>query len=395
MQTTHFLQKAAPLTFRRFSRKGYALHACLGREVRIGVLTAAMLATAAPALEARNMAEADTLRPTEAADAGSLDEAVVQASRAPLQAAVAARLVTTLQRQDLAAAGVTTLNDVLKLAAGVDVRQRGAFGMQTDISIDGGTFDQMALLINGISVTNPQTGHNAADFPIDIADIERVEVLRGAAVAPDGTLLWNGETLTAETLRSEIDIAIARRGGCAAGTIAAPGRQGADPHCVGFGPIRAGEPIVLDVFPRSRDTGYYGDLTRTLAKGAVPEEVRRAFATVQEAQQLAFGAIRAGVPGRDPHLAVARLFEERGYETSTATPAHGFFHGLGHSIGLDIHESPSLSPRNARPLEAGNVVTVEPGLYYPEWGGIRIEDDVLVTEDGCERLSSFPVFLEL
>ena len=228
------------------------------------------------------------------------------------------------------------------------------------------------------------------------AGLERAcEVLRGAAVAPDGTLLWNGEKLTAETLRSEIDIAIARRGGCAAGTIAAPGRQGADPHCVGFGPIRAGEPIVLDVFPRSRDTGYYGDLTRTLARGAVPEEVRRAFATVQEAQQLAFGAIRAGVPGRDPHLAVARLFEERGYETSTAMPAHGFFHGLGHSIGLDIHESPSLSPRNARPLEAGNVVTVEPGLYYPEWGGIRIEDDVLVTEDGCERLSSFPVFLEL
>ena len=112
-------------------------------------------------------------------------------------------------------------------------------------------------------------------------------------------------------------------------------------------------------------------------------------------EAIGLGAIRAGVPGRDPHLAVARLFEERGYETSTATPAHGFFHGLGHSIGLDIHESPSLSPRNARPLEAGNVVTVEPGLYYPEWGGIRIEDDVLVTEDGCERLSSFPVFLEL
>lgn len=192
MQTTHFLQKAAPLTFRRFSRKGYALHACLGREVRIGVLTAAMLATAAPALEARNMAEADTLRPTEAADAGSLDEAVVQASRAPLQAAVAARLVTTLQRQDLAAAGVTTLNDVLKLAAGVDVRQRGAFGMQTDISIDGGTFDQMALLINGISVTNPQTGHNAADFPIDIADIERVEVLRGAASRLYGSQAFSG-----------------------------------------------------------------------------------------------------------------------------------------------------------------------------------------------------------
>lgn len=221
------------------------------------------------------------------------------------------------------------------------------------------------------------------------------DLLRETTIQPDGTLLWQDAILTAETLRAEINIAIARQGGDAAGTITAPGKQGADPHCAGFGSIRAGEPIVIDVFPRDNDTGYYGDLTRTLCRGNAPEHVRQAFHAVQQAQQLAFTKIRAGVPGAEPHLAVADFFAQAGYETSTETPAHGFFHGLGHSIGLDIHEAPSLSPRNQRPLEAGNVVTVEPGLYYPEWGGIRIEDDVLVTADGCRKLSGFPVFLEL
>lgn len=184
----------APLTFRHFSRRGYALFACLGREVRIGVLSVATLACATPRLTGQTLRHAEgqdsTLTAEEAAT--PLGEAVVSASRAPLAAAVAARQVTTLTRQDLDAAGITTINDALKLAAGVDVRQRGGFGIQTDISIDGGTFDQITLLVNGVAVNNPQTGHNAADFPVNLSDILRIEILDGAAARLFGTQAFSG-----------------------------------------------------------------------------------------------------------------------------------------------------------------------------------------------------------
>lgn len=188
-------RKGASLTFRHFNRKGYALFACLGREVRIGVLSAATLAAASPCLAAAgdNASQpADSTRTKSDTDDTLLGEAVVQTARAPLAAEVAARQVMTLTRRELAAAGVTSINDVLKLAAGVDVRQRGGFGIQTDISIDGGTFDQLALLVNGIPVTNPQTGHNTADFPLNLEDVERIEVLRGAASRVFGSQAFSG-----------------------------------------------------------------------------------------------------------------------------------------------------------------------------------------------------------
>ena len=140
-------------------------------------------------------------------------------------------------------------------------------------------------------------------------------ILREATVGAGGVLEWNGSVLTAETLIAEINIAIARLGGNAAGTIAAPGPQGADPHCQGYGPIHAGEPIVMDVFPRDARTGYFGDLTRTVVKGTAPDIVRKTFETVKDAQQLAFGMIRAGVAGTDPHLAVEEFFKKSGFET--------------------------------------------------------------------------------
>lgn len=219
-------RKGAPLTFRHFNRKNYALFACLGREVRIGVLGAATLASATPRLAA------ETLRTLEAADSAVatadgtgtlLDEAVVQTSRAPLAAEVAARQVMTLTRRDLAAAGVTSINDVLKLAAGVDVRQRGGFGIQTDISIDGGTFDQITLLVNGVPVTNPQTGHNAADFPINIDDVERVEVLQGAASRVFGSQAFSG-AINVVTRQGGSPLSVALSGG-SYGTLRAEARS--------------------------------------------------------------------------------------------------------------------------------------------------------------------------
>jgi len=188
-------RKARVLTFKHFTRKGDALLSCLHKVVRIGVLSVATLASATPRLMAATLhtveggtsCEMETL-----SDTLVLGEANVSASRAPLAAAVAARQVTTLTRDDLEASGVQTINDVLKLSAAVDVRQRGGFGIQTDISIDGGTHDQITILLNGVPLVNPQTGHNAADFPVNISDIERIEILEGAASRVMGSQAFSG-----------------------------------------------------------------------------------------------------------------------------------------------------------------------------------------------------------
>ena len=194
-----------PFVFRCFSRHGYALFRCLGREVNVGVLSVATLLSAAPRLAQAagtlttatpdtEVAPTDSLGQEARSDnaAAWLSEACVTASRAPLRSEVAARQVRTLGKEELEAAGVTCVADVLKMAAAVDVRQRGGFGIQTDISVSGGTFDQITLLVNGIPVTNPQTGHNAADFPLNLSDIERIEVLEGAAARVFGSQAFAG-----------------------------------------------------------------------------------------------------------------------------------------------------------------------------------------------------------
>ena len=188
-------KKARVLTFHHFNRKGWSLFSCLHREVRIGILAVATLTSATPRLMATSLRSAegseDVMIPTEA-DTLALGEASVSASRAPLAPGQAARQVITLSREDLAAAGVQSLNDVLKLSATTDVRQRGGFGIQTDISIAGGTHDQIAIFLNGVPLTNPQTGHNAADFPVNISDVERIEILEGAASRVLGCQAFSG-----------------------------------------------------------------------------------------------------------------------------------------------------------------------------------------------------------
>lgn len=223
-------------------------------------------------------------------------------------------------------------------------------------------------------------------------------ILRQSTVDRERFLVFDGRRLTAEELRGAIDGAIARGGGLGRGTIAAPGVQGADPHSRGEGPIRANEPIVMDIFPRDQATGYYGDLTRTRVKGSASPVVRKAYETVLAAQEKALGSLKAGVAGEAIHQAAADYFKEAGFKTGKEESSgvyYGFFHGLGHSVGLEIHESPSLSLRQKEPLRKGNVVTVEPGLYYPEWGGIRIEDTVAVAEGGIDNLTVAEKFLEL
>ncbi|MDQ4106715.1 MAG: M24 family metallopeptidase, partial [Actinomycetota bacterium] len=155
------------------------------------------------------------------------------------------------------------------------------------------------------------------------------------------------------------------------------------------------EAIILDIFPMDKSSRYYADMTRTVVKGEPNEELQRMYDAVLESQEAALGMIRAGVSGRDVHRKVSDILHERGYKTlvhdqQEGTPLRkGFIHGTGHGVGLEIHEAPRISPA-ADELRAGDVVTVEPGLYDPQLGGVRIEDLVVVTQDGGRNLTNFP-----
>jgi len=191
MYKPQFNQRKA-LRFRQFSRKGYALFACLGRVVTIGVLSVATLkAAASTTADDVTVADGSSVSTTATGDGidkeATLDDVEVTGSRAPLALGQAARMVTVLSREDIQAAPVQSINDLLKMAVGVDVRQRGPIGAQTDVGIRGGTSEQITILLNGINICDPQTGHNAFDLPCDLSDIERIEVLEGPAGRVYGT----------------------------------------------------------------------------------------------------------------------------------------------------------------------------------------------------------------
>jgi len=225
--------------------------------------------------------------------------------------------------------------------------------------------------------------------------IERV--LKEAKEGKRRALQWQGRTLTAETLKEEAQVAILRAGGlCDIGLIIAPGDQAVDCHCSGSGPVRAGELIVCDIYPRDIATQQYGDMTRTYLKGKASAKQRRLVHAVLEAQRRAIKAIKAGVTGAKVHALVQDYFKSQGYESGLKKGVYvGFFHGTGHGLGYDIHEEPSLSLRNTGPLRPGHAVTVEPGLYYPGVGGCRFEDCVVVTKQGAKFLSAHPYDWEI
>ena len=226
-----------------------------------------------------------------------------------------------------------------------------------------------------------------------------LEVLRSASVGPGNFLLWGGGRLTAERLRTEIEAAILRAGGIPGGnTIVACGEQACDPHERGHGPLRAGKLLILDIFPRAAN-GYYGDMTRTVVRGKATPEQRRLWETCLKGQELALRALRPGAFGGEIHGAVTDFFTAEGYPTRRVAGKggksprwSGFFHGTGHGLGMDLHESPRFG---AATLRAGNVFTIEPGLYIPGLGGVRHEDVALITPRGHRLLSRFPKPLEI
>ncbi len=225
-----------------------------------------------------------------------------------------------------------------------------------------------------------------------------VEALKRATVRGDGTLELDGEPFTAERLRAVVESRLLELGCVSEGAIIAPGKQAADPHMIGTGPLRAGEAIVMDIFPQHKTTRYWADMTRTVSKGEPPAEISKLYEITKRAQDAGIKALRPGVTGREVHELVEDIIWEAGYDTlrpgQQRSPngwlPRGFIHGTGHGVGLEIHELPNVARSGTKPLAPGDVVTVEPGIYLPELGGVRLEDMLVITETGSRNFTRAP-----
>lgn len=199
-----------------------------------------------------------------------------------------------------------------------------------------------------------------------------------------GVLYNKGKPLTSEDVRFAMHSHLLSCGCTAVDTIVSCGENTAIPHMTGTGPLLADEPIIIDLFPVEEASGYYADMTRTVVKGEPTDEIREMYNALCGAKQLAISLIKPNVLGSDVYQAVVDFFAERGYESDT----RGFVHNLGHGVGLHIHELPTVGPAG-KELVAGNVITVEPGLYYPGTGGVRLEDIGVVTARGFDKFTNF------
>ena len=214
----------------------------------------------------------------------------------------------------------------------------------------------------------------------------------------DGSLLLDGEPLTCERVKNAIQQAFTELNLLCEEFIVSHGAQTAIGHEMGFGEIKPNEPIVLDLWPRDRESSCYADMTRTFVIGEPSEELATYQKLVYEALQRSLAAVKPGVAGRDVYVVASELFHEAGYPTGLHKKdgevlENGFFHGLGHGVGLEVHEQPWLS-RYPGELVEGDVITLEPGLYRNGYGGCRLEDLVLVTKDGGELLTDYPYDLK-
>lgn len=220
-------------------------------------------------------------------------------------------------------------------------------------------------------------------------------LIADAAPALDGTLRLGQQVLTSERVQLAIHQTLLTQQCVGHGTIVAGGRQSADPHATGAGPLKAGEPIVIDIFPQHLRHGYWGDLTRTVVRGSASPRLRAMYRAVRAAQRAALATIKAGVTAARVHAAATREIQRRDFVTGVIQgKPQGFIHSTGHGIGLEIHEAPGIGQRPNR-LRCGQVITVEPGLYYQDIGGMRIEDLVVVTRTGYRLVAPCEYVFEL
>jgi Xaa-Pro aminopeptidase len=244
-------------------------------------------------------------------------------------------------------------------------------------------------------------GVRRAQKAADAAMRAGAELLRDARAASDGVLHSNGGPLTAEAVRARIREVCADHGApTTEDIIVAAGPAGATGHESGSGPLQAGVPIVIDIWPRDEQSGCFTDMTRTFVAGGEPaEDVARWHELCEQALQRVYEQLKPGMTGRQLFESACEVFEQAGELTQRTKPEgeplrDGFFHSLGHGVGLEVHEEPSLGRSGQNGLVPGDVVAIEPGCYRNGYGGVRVEDLALVTDDGYERLTDYPYGLE-
>jgi Xaa-Pro aminopeptidase len=260
----------------------------------------------------------------------------------------------------------------------------------TELTVDADFFDDRRRVKTEAELAGIRRAQRAAEAGMDTCR----DLLRRAA-ENGGDLTLDGEPLTVERVKSAMATTFAANGTIAEDFIVAPGPQGAVGHDMGSGPIRAGVPIVVDIWPRDNESFLFCDMTRTFVVGDIPDDVREWHRLCKEALDRAISEIKDGADGRSIFDGTCEIFEAAGEPTQrTKTPgetlAEGFFHGLGHGVGLEVHEAPGMGLSSGPPMKAGDVVTVEPGLYRQGYGGVRLEDLVLVTANGAENLTHYP-----
>lgn len=221
-----------------------------------------------------------------------------------------------------------------------------------------------------------------------------VTLLRKSKIVKD-KIIYEGEPVTSELLKKVVNVTLMEHNMVGEHTIISNGKDCVDPHNEGSGLIRPHQSIIMDVFPRSADTRYYADFTRTFVKGKASPKLKKMYKAVEYGQEIAFARIRDGAEASDIHNAINDHFEKEGFKTGFLNGRmQGFFHGTGHGLGLEVHEPPRIS-KAKHILKTGEVVTVEPGLYYLDAGGVRLEDLVVVREKGMTNLTQYPRFLEI
>jgi Xaa-Pro aminopeptidase len=258
-----------------------------------------------------------------------------------------------------------------------------------EVHADRELFEERRRRKNAQELAGLRRAQRACEAALDVAR----GMLRDAATQ-DGELVLGGEPLTVGRVKQEIERVFSAHGAVGEEFIVSHGPQTAVGHEMGSGTLRAGEAIVFDLFPRDRETGVYSDMTRTYVVGDVPEELAEYHRLCKEALERTTAAAKPGVNGRDLMQVACDLFHEHGYPTQLhKRPGEvlesGFFHGLGHGVGLEVHEKPALS-RTGDDLVTGDVITLEPGLYRAGYGGVRLEDILVVTDDGVEVVTHYP-----
>ena len=253
------------------------------------------------------------------------------------------------------------------------------------------------VLVDNGSVQSMRAKKSKAEILL-MRDVQNVtEKAMGSAISliksasiKKGILYIDKKPLTAESVKFSMHSLLLQHGCNAVDTIVSCGEDTSIPHITGSGPLKSDEPIVIDLFPVKEVSGYYADMTRTVVRGKPSTEILEMYDALREAKQIGISLVKRGASGADIHLTVVDFFKDRGYESNT----RGFVHNLGHGVGLQVHELPTVGPAG-KDLASGNVITIEPGLYYPGIGGVRLEDIGVVTAKGFENFTVFPEELVL